>query len=77
MEKIKLIIRLQNRFITRWIVHIVDRGKHGERQGGQKRNHPNDSDYSDGSLQPGHGVRMEWMTYGQVPFHRKCHDCQH
>jgi len=71
-----IIIQLQNRSITRWKIHIVDGGKHGERQCCKKRYHPNDCDDSDGPLQPGHGVRMEGMTDGQVPFHRKRHDGQ-
>lgn len=58
-------------------VHVVDRGEHGERQGGQKRDDPDDRDDAHGSLQPGHGVRVERMTDGQVPFHRKSHDGQH
>lgn len=36
--------------ITWWEIDIVDGGKNGERQGGQKWNDPNDRDNADGSL---------------------------
>lgn len=58
-------------------VHVVDRGEHGERQRGQERDDPKDGDDAHGPFQPGHGVRVERMTDGQVPFHGERHDGQH
>lgn len=45
---------------------------HGQSQS----NYPDNNDYPYTSGQLGHGVRQKWMTYGQIPFHSKCGDCQ-
>lgn len=45
--------------------------------GTKKGNEPKGCYYPDGPLQPWHGVEMQGMTNGQVPFRGKGHNCQH